>query len=85
MIAIRAEIDAIAENEVADSVLRNAPHPAADLVAASWERPYSREDAAYPVASLRDDKYWVPVGRIDNAYGDRHVFCACPPVEAFED
>ena len=85
MIAIRAEIDAVAESEVAGSVLRNAPHPAADLVAASWERPYSREEAAYPVASLRDDKYWVPVGRIDNAYGDRHVFCACPPVEAFED
>ncbi|MGI9642146.1 MAG: aminomethyl-transferring glycine dehydrogenase [Acidimicrobiia bacterium] len=84
MIAIRAEIDAVPEGGVADSVLRNAPHPAEDVVADSWERAYTREQAAYPVASLRDDKYWVPVGRIDNAYGDRHVVCSCPPIEAYE-
>jgi glycine dehydrogenase len=85
MIAIRAEIDAVPEGGVADSVLRNAPHPAEDVVADSWDRPYTREQAAYPVASLRDDKYWVPVGRVDNAYGDRHVVCSCPPMEAYED
>jgi len=85
MIAIRAEIEAVPEGGVADSVLRHAPHPAADVVADAWDRQYSREEAAYPIASLRDDKYWVPVGRIDNAYGDRHVFCACPPIEAFEE
>jgi glycine dehydrogenase len=83
MISIRHEIDAIGEGEVADSVLRFAPHTAEDLVADEWDRPYSREHAAYPVKSLREDKYWVPVGRIDNAYGDRHVFCACPPIESF--
>ncbi len=84
MIAIRSEIDAVGDPErVADSVLRHAPHPAEDLLGAEWDRPYSREDAAYPVASLRTDKYWVPVSRIDNAYGDRHVVCACPPIEDY--
>ena len=54
-----------------------------DLLGAEWDRPYSREDAAYPVASLRTDKYWVPVSRIDNAYGDRHVVCPSPPIEDY--
>jgi len=85
MIAIREEIDAVPEGGIDESALRHAPHPAEDVVDDSWDRSYSREAAAYPVASLREDKYWVPVGRIDNAYGDRHVFCACPPIEAFED
>ncbi len=86
MIAIRAEIDRVASGEVAleDSVLRNAPHPAEDLLVDDWDRPYSREDAAYPVGSLRASKYWVPVSRIDNAYGDRNVFCECPPIESYE-
>ncbi|GMR02319.1 MAG: aminomethyl-transferring glycine dehydrogenase [Acidimicrobiia bacterium] len=87
MIAIKAEIDAVAAGEVSaeESVLRNAPHPAEDLMVDEWSRPYTREQAAYPVASLRDWKYWVPLGRIDNAYGDRNVFCVCPPVEDYED
>ena len=50
-----------------------------------WERPYSREQAAFPVSGLRRDKYFAPVRRIDNAYGDRHLVCSCPPVEDFED
>lgn len=84
MIRIRAEIDAVASPDaVTDSVLRHAPHPAEDLVSDAWDRPYSREQAAYPVESLRADKYWVPVSRIDNAYGDRHVVCACPPIDAY--
>jgi glycine dehydrogenase len=84
MVAIRSEIDTVGDPDgVAASVLRHAPHPAEDLLAERWDRPYSREDAAYPVASLRRDKYWVPVSRIDNAYGDRHVVCACPPIEDY--
>jgi glycine dehydrogenase len=87
MIAIRSEIDAIGSGEVdhGASMLANAPHPAENLVADEWERAYSREDAAYPVSGLRRDKYWVPVSRIDNAYGDRHIVCSCPPIEAYID
>ena len=70
--------------DVEGSVLRHAPHPAEDIVADDWDRRYARELAAYPVPSLRHSKYWVPVGRIDNAYGDRNVMCECPPIEAYE-
>ena len=87
MIAIKAEIDAVATGTVPleESVLRRSPHPAEDLVGDVWDRPYGREAAGYPVATLRHDKYWVPVGRIDNTWGDRHVFCSCPPMEVYED
>jgi glycine cleavage system P protein (glycine dehydrogenase) len=87
MIAIRAEIDRVASGEVAhdDSALAHAPHTAEDLLVADWTRPYSREDAAYPVPGLRRSKYWPPVSRIDGGYGDRNLVCACPPPEAFED
>jgi glycine dehydrogenase len=87
MIAIKAEVDRIAAGEVAhdDSALAHAPHTAEDLLVAEWDRPYSREEAAYPVPSLRRAKYWPPVSRIDGGYGDRNLVCACPPPEAFED
>jgi glycine dehydrogenase len=87
MIAIRAEVEAIANGEVTleDSPLRNAPHPAEDVVADDWEHAYPREVAAYPVAGLRHNKYWPPVGRIDAQYGDRHIMCACPPIEVYTD
>ncbi len=86
MIAIRGEIDAVASGsvEIEESALRRAPHPAEDLLVDEWDRPYERETAAYPVDGLRRNKYWVPVSRIDNAFGDRHVVCACPPMEAYE-
>ena len=86
MIAIKGEIDAVARGEVdvEESVLRRSPHPAEDLLAEVWDRPYRREEAAFPIAHLRRDKYWVPVSRIDNAFGDRHVVCSCPPMEAYE-
>jgi glycine dehydrogenase len=86
MIAIRGEIDEVARGEVAvaDSVLRHAPHTAEALVG-PWDRPYDRERAVFPVPGLRADKYWPPVGRIDGAYGDRHLVCACPPVEALAE
>jgi glycine dehydrogenase len=85
MIAIREEIEEIARGEVAytDSVLYHAPHTAEDLLVGEWQRPYSREKAAYPVPSLRQTKYWSPVSRIDARYGDRHVMCVCPPAEAY--
>ena len=86
MIAIRGEIDRVAAGEwpVADSPLRHAPHTAEDLLVADWDRPYTREQAAYPVPALRRAKYWPPVSRIDGGYGDRNLMCACPPPEAFD-
>jgi glycine dehydrogenase len=86
MIAIRAEIAAIEQGRAdrADNVLRNAPHTVFDLTDESWKHPYSREEACFPTPSLRLDKYWCPVNRIDNAYGDRNLFCACPPVAGGE-
>ncbi len=78
MIAIRAEIERQPE------LLRNAPHTAGMLLREPWEQPYTREEAAYPVASLRNGKYWPPVRRIDGGYGDRNLMCACPPVSAYE-
>ena len=85
MIAIRAEIDEVGRGDVAvaDSVLRHAPHTAVSL-AGEWDHPYTREQAAFPASVDRRSKYWPPVGRIDGAYGDRHLVCACPPPEAFE-
>ncbi len=85
MIAIRGEIDAVVAGEyaLAESPLRNAPHPAEVLISDSWDRPYSRERGAFPVARLRVDKYFPPVSRIDGAFGDRNLVCACPPIEAF--
>jgi len=87
MIAVRAEIRRVAAGDWSpdDNPLRNAPHTAADVVADTWARPYPREAAAFPVAALRADKYWPPVSRIDNVYGDRNVICSCPPVSNWED
>ncbi|HQS65536.1 MAG TPA: beta-eliminating lyase-related protein, partial [Acidovorax defluvii] len=82
MIAIRGEIRQI-ENGAwpqDNNPLKNAPHTAESLLGAEWSRPYSREAAAYPVAALRQAKYWSPVGRVDNVYGDRNLFCSCVPV-----
>jgi glycine dehydrogenase len=85
MIAIRDEIRRVASGEwsVDDNPLRGAPHTADDVSADTWERSYSREIAAYPLASLRTTKYWPPVGRIDHAHGDRNLVCACPPMEVY--
>ena len=84
MAAIRAEIHQVEAGRwsVENSPLRRAPHTAAALVS-EWDRPYSREHAAFP-AGLSPEKYWPPVGRIDQAYGDRHLVCSCPPPTAFE-
>jgi glycine dehydrogenase len=86
MIAIRAEIEQVARGEVsvADSVLRHAPHTAYAL-AGEWDHPYDRHTAAFPPGVDRLSKYWPPVRRIDGAFGDRNLVCACPPPEAFEE
>jgi len=85
MIAIREEIAQIerGERDREDNVLKNAPHTAQMLLAEEWHHDYPRQQAAYPLATLRDGKYWPPVARVDNAYGDRNLVCACPPVEAY--
>ena len=85
MIAIRAEASRVQAGEwpASDNPLVNAPHTAESIVVDAWEHPYSRELAVYPVHTLVRTKYWPPVRRIDNAYGDRNLVCACPPVEAF--
>ena len=86
MIAIRGEIDRVAAGEwsVTESPLRQAPHTAASLID-NWEQSYSRAEAAYPGSSLRADKYWPPVRRIDGAYGDCNLVCSCPPPEVFSE
>jgi len=85
MIAIRDEIRAIENNEVDrdDNALRNAPHTAAMAMAENWAHDYTRERAAFPVASLKQHKYWPAVGRVDNAYGDRNIMCSCVPMDAY--
>ncbi len=85
MIAIRDEIRRVEAGEWAaeESPLRHAPHTADDLVDERWERRYPRELAAYPIPALRRTKYWPPVGRVDNGYGDRNLMCSCPPIDAF--
>ena len=85
MIAIKAEAERVAAGEwpAGDNPLANAPHTAESVVVGEWTHPYSREEAVYPVRAQVRTKYWPPVRRIDNAYGDRNLVCACPPPEAF--
>ncbi|QIS42575.1 aminomethyl-transferring glycine dehydrogenase [Clavibacter capsici] len=85
MIGIKQEADSVAAGEwpADDNPLRNAPHTAESVIAGEWTHAYTRERAVYPVSTLVRDKYWPPVRRIDQAYGDRNLFCACPPPEAF--
>ena len=85
MIAIRAEINEIEAQglDQENNLLKNAPHTAQIVTANEWNLPYSREKAAYPLSYLKANKYWVPVRRVDNAYGDRNLVCACLPIEAY--
>jgi len=84
MLAIAAEASAIEAGQMdpENNPLKRAPHTVEDLVG-DWDRPYSREQACYPPGAFRVDKYWAPVNRVDNAYGDRHLVCSCPPVESY--
>ena len=85
MIAIRQEIDAVVSGAVdkKDNILKHAPHTAQRVCANEWTRPYSREQAAYPLSWVRDNKFWPAVARVDNVYGDKNLVCSCPPIEAY--
>ena len=87
MIAIREEIRAIEEGraDAEDNPLHNAPHTADMVTATEWSHPYSREQAAFPAPWVKESKFWPAVGRIDNAWGDRHLICSCPPIESYQD
>jgi glycine dehydrogenase len=87
MIAIRREIQDVEKGRFAiqDSPLRQAPHTAHDLAVDKWERLYSRKEGCFPKGSPQIDKYWSPVGRVDNVYGDRNLVCSCPPMEAYAE
>jgi len=84
MLDIRAEIEAVEKGEIdaGNNPLKRAPHTVEDLVG-EWNRPYSRERGCYPAGAFRVDKYWPPVNRVDNTYGDRHLICTCPPLDEY--
>jgi len=85
MIAIRNEIREIEEGQFdkTNNVIKNAPHTGRLVVSDTWNKPYSREKAAYPLNWVRDHKFWPSVGRVDNAFGDRNLVCSCTPIEAY--
>jgi glycine cleavage system P protein (glycine dehydrogenase) len=87
MISIHAEIEAVTKGKMdrENNMLKNAPHTARQIASEDWDRPYTREQAAFPASWTREHKFWPAVARIDNVYGDRNLFCSCPPVEDFED
>ncbi len=87
LISIRHEIDEIesGKQDRSDNVLKNAPHTASEATSDNWKHSYSRQKAVYPAEWLRKNKFWVPVGRIDDAFGDRNFMCTCPPIENFEE
>ncbi len=87
MIAIRSEVQAVVNGtaDKADNPLKNAPHPAEDVSADEWTHKYTRTQAAYPVASLRQHKFWPTISRIDNPFGDRNLVCSCPPLSDYEE
>jgi glycine dehydrogenase len=86
LISIKQEIIAIEDGKVdrENNLLKNAPHTAQEVSADKWDHPYSREQAAYPLPYLKESKFWPSVGRVDNVYGDRNLFCVCPPIEEYE-
>jgi glycine dehydrogenase len=87
MIAIRAELQAVAEGRAdpRDNVLKHAPHTAGAATGDDWRHAYSRSEAVFPLPFVRDRKFWPPVGRIDNPFGDRNLMCVCPPLEAYAE
>ena len=85
MISIAGEIATIAAGALPtdDNPLKNAPHTAAEVMASAWAHPYSREQAAFPLPFVAQSKYWPPVKRVDNVYGDRNLICSCEPLESY--
>ena len=86
MISIREEIRAIENGEMdkVDNALKNAPHTCAILAEEIWKHPYTRKEAVFPTIHQYQTKFWPPVGRVDNAYGDRNLICSCLPLEEYE-
>ena len=87
MIAIRKEITAVESGEVdkVNNSLKNAPHTSAIVTGTTWDKPYSREQAAFPLPYVSENKFWPSVGRVNDTYGDRTFICSCPPIEAYEE
>jgi glycine dehydrogenase len=87
MLGIREEIAKVEKGDWPqdNNPLKHAPHTMQDMVKDDWDRPYSRQEACFPAGSFKVDKYWAPVGRVDNVYGDRHLVCTCPPLEDYMD
>ena len=84
---IKQEIDKVKSGDYdkVDNPLKNAPHTHVELSSNKWEHKYEREEAAYPSEILKTVKYWPPVARVDNVYGDKNLFCTCPSMEEYED
>ena len=87
MISIHGEIEKIRDGsfDKVDNPIKNAPHTVEEISSDEWKHPYTRQEAAYPHSYLLNNKYWSPVSRIDNVYGDRNLFCVCPPIEEYEE
>ena len=87
LIQIKAEIDEVANGDYPqdNNVLKNAPHPLDIVTADEWDFPYSRQKAAYPLEWVRERKFFTPVARVDDAFGDRNLVCTCPPIESYMD
>jgi len=87
MIKIREEIAQVESGQLdaENNPLKHAPHTIEDLLDDTWERPYTKAQGAYPMGGSVDSKYWPSVNRIDNVYGDRNLFCACPALESYEE
>lgn len=83
LLEIHSEIESVESADDKDNVLKNAPHTLELLTADEWELPYSRQKAAYPLAYIAENKFWPSVRRIDDAYGDRNLVCACAPIEVY--
>ncbi len=86
LISIKKEVDGIADGtaDIEDNVLKNAPHTAQMIASDTWTHPYTRSQAVYPLGYLLDNKFWPPVGRINNPYGDKNLVCSCPPIDTYE-
>lgn len=87
MIGIREEIAAVERGELdrTNNPLKRAPHTAAHVTSDDWDRPYTRQQAAYPTQHTRERKFWPTVGRVESAFGDRNLICACPPIESYQE
>ena len=85
LIAIKKEIERIEKKgiDATDNPLQNAPHTLMEVTASEWNHPYTREEAAFPLHFVSDNKFWPSVGRVNNSYGDRNLICTCPPIEEY--